>query len=77
MTENTNELLDAQQNIVDLRQRVLSGEEISPEELHDALERVRKAREVELLTPTKKKVAKKKAAAKKKEAPDAKSEEPE
>lgn len=69
---NTPDLLTAQQNIVDLRQRVLSGEDLSPEELHDALEQVRKARETELLTPSKKKAAKKKTA-KKKEADDAKS----
>lgn len=61
------DLLTAQHNIVDLRQRVLSGEDISPEELAEALKTLRKARETELLAP------KKKTSKKQQEASDAES----
>lgn len=45
----SDELLEAQQNVVDMRRRVLSGEDIPPEDLADAVAKVRTTREAELL----------------------------
>ena len=44
------ELLEAQQGVVDMRRRVLAGEEIAPEELAESVAKVRQAREAELMT---------------------------
>lgn len=46
----TDELLDAQQGVVDMRRRVLAGEDVPPEELAGAVAKVRIAREAELMT---------------------------
>jgi hypothetical protein len=43
------EVLDAQQGVVDLRRRVLAGEVVKPEELAEAVAKVRHAREAELM----------------------------
>ncbi len=42
-------LLEAQQKVVDMRRRVLDGEEIPPEDLADVVAKVRKTREAELM----------------------------
>lgn len=62
------ELLDAQELVIDLRQRVLRGEEVPPEELAKALAQQRVAREAAVMKPK----TKKKKVVKKKEATDAK-----
>ena len=43
------DLLEAQQGVVDMRRRVLAGEDIPPEELAEAVAKVRIAREAELI----------------------------
>lgn len=43
------DLLEAQQGVVDMRRRVLAGEDIPPEELAEAVAKVRIAREAELM----------------------------
>jgi len=45
----TDDLREKQAHIADLRRRILEGEEIPPEELAEALESQRKAREAALL----------------------------
>lgn len=49
----SDEVLMAQQGVVDMRRRVLSGEFVPPEELAEAVAKVRKAREAELMTKAK------------------------
>jgi hypothetical protein len=49
----SDELLEAQQGVVDLRRRVLLGEEVPPEELAEAVAKVRETREAELMTKAK------------------------
>ena len=45
----SDELLEAQQSVVDMRRRVLAGEDIPPEDLADVVAEVRKTREAELM----------------------------
>ncbi len=44
------ELLEAQEGVVDMRRRVLAGEDVPPEDLAEAVAKVRIAREAELMT---------------------------
>lgn len=56
----TTELVEAQQKIVDLRQRVLQGDDIPASELSEALKALRVAREAALMKPKAAKKSRKK-----------------
>ena len=49
----SDEVLKAQQNVVDMRRRVLADEAVDPEELAEAVAQIRKSREAELMAKAK------------------------